>query len=304
MALVGQPIEIGTASTTLMTVPATLEASLHSLLISNPTGGNLDVTLSYFDSSTSSELSLLTQTVTGDTTLKAFEAPINMAAGDKVNASASGSGLIALVSRFENSSTPAEVGFTARGNYTATTTYAVNDVVFLESDSNSYLSRTASNLNNIPSSNPSNWQIFGAKGATGDVDLNSAQTLTNKTIDAAVSVSASGTLSDGDGNLRDIPLSGSIKSDAYTLAIGDAGNHVVFNSANVNFTVPASTFGTGDIVSVISTNGATGTVSSAITNMFIAEGSSATATATIGANGVASILFLSASYAVLTGNVS
>ena len=171
MALVGQPIEIGTASTTLMTVPATLEASLHSLLISNPTGGNLDVTLSYFDSSTSSELSLLTQTVTGDTTLKAFEAPINMAAGDKVNASASGSGLIALVSRFENSSTPAAVGFTARGNYTATTTYATNDVVFLESDSNSYLSRTDSNLNNIPSSNPSNWQVFGAVGATGEVDL-------------------------------------------------------------------------------------------------------------------------------------
>ena len=97
MALVGQPIEIGTASTTLMTVPATLEASLHSLLISNPTGGNLNVTLSYFDSSTSSELSLLTQTVTGDTTLKAFDAPINMAAGDKVNASATGTGLVALV---------------------------------------------------------------------------------------------------------------------------------------------------------------------------------------------------------------
>ncbi|BCV04312.1 MAG: hypothetical protein CM15mV83_410 [uncultured marine virus] len=50
------------------------------------------------------------------------------------------------------------------------------------------------------------------------------------------------------------------------------GITVVFNSANVNFTVPASTFGTGDIVSVISTNGATGTVSSAITNMFVAEG--------------------------------
>ena len=172
MALVGQPIEIGTSSTTLMTVPATLEASLHSLLISNPTGGNLDVTLSYFDSSTSSELSLLTQTVTGDTTLKAFDAPINMAAGDKVNASASGTGLVALVSRFENSSTPAEVGFTARGNYTATTTYAVNDVVFLESDSNSYLSRTASNLNNVPSSNPNNWQVFGAVGQTGSISAN------------------------------------------------------------------------------------------------------------------------------------
>lgn len=304
MALVGQPIEIGTASTTLMTVPATLEASLHSLLISNPTGGNLDVTLSYFDSSTSSELSLLTQTVTGDTTLKAFEAPINMAAGDKVNASASGSGLIALVSRFENSSTPAEVGFTAAGNWTSTTTFGLNSVVYLESDGNSYLSRVASNLNNDPSTSNAEWQIFGAKGATGDVDLTSSQTLTNKTIDSAVSVSASGTLSDGDGNLRDIPLSGSIKSDAYTLAVGDAGNLVVFNSANVNFTVPASTFGTGDIISIVSTNGATATISSGITSMFVAEGTAATANATLAANGVASVLFLSASYAVLTGNVS
>ena len=172
MALVGQPIAIGTASTTLMTVPATLEASLHSLLIANPTGGNLNVTLSYFDSSTSAELSLLTQTVTGDTTLKAFDAPINMAAGDKVNASASGSGLIALVSRFENSSTPPETGFRAQGNYTATTTYQTNDVVFLESDSNSYLSRTDSNLNNVPSSNPSNWQVFGAVGQTGSISAN------------------------------------------------------------------------------------------------------------------------------------
>jgi hypothetical protein len=310
MALVGQPIQIGTAATTLMTVPATLEASLHSLLISNPTGGNLDVTLSYFDSSTSSELSLLTQTVTGDTTLKAFDAPINMAAGDKLNASATGTGLVALVSRFENSSTPAETGFRAQGNYTATTTYQANDVVFLESDSNSYLSRTDSNLNNIPSSNPSNWQIFGAKGDTGDVDLNSAQTLTNKTIDSAVSVSAAGAVSSGtvvsdvDGDLRDVPKSGSIKTDAYTLAIGDVGNHVVFSSANVNFTVPATTFSTGDIVSIISTNGATATISSGITSMFLAEGTAATANATLAANGVASILFLSASYAVLTGNVS
>ena len=172
MALVGESLAIGTASTTLMTVGATLEASLHSLLINNPTGGDLNCTLSFFDSSTSSEQTLLTQTVSSQTTLKAFPAPVNMAAGDKVNASASGSGLIALVSRFENSSTPAAVGFTARGNYTATTTYATNDVVFLESDSNSYLSRTDSNLNNIPSSNPSNWQIFGAKGEAGSISAN------------------------------------------------------------------------------------------------------------------------------------
>ena len=376
MALVGQPIAIGTASTTLMTVPATLEASLHSLLISNPTGGNLNVTLSYFDSSTSSELSLLTQTVTGDTTLKAFEAPINMAAGDKVNASASGTGLVALVSRFENSSTPAEVGFTARGNYTATTTYAVNDVVFLESDSNSYLSRTASNLNNVPSSNPSNWQIFGAVGQTGSISANptlvnpilsgdfttssgnfdidpatqiveikgngsdtegqiqlnchanshgqiikaqphsegvtntsllpkgasstlvseaGTATLTNKTFDV---------VNDADGNLRDIPLSTKVSGN-YTLAIGDVGNQVTINSANVIVTVPTGVFAVGDIVSLVSVNGCTATLACTAVNAVKAGDLAATALHTLDANGVASIMFsYTADLAVLTGNIS
>ena len=306
MALVGQPIEIGTASTTLMTVPATLEASLHSLLISNPTGGNLDVTLSYFDSSTSSELSLLTQTVTGDTTLKAFEAPINMAAGDKVNASASGSGLIALVSRFENSSTPAEVGFTARGNYTATTTYAVNDVVFLESDSNSYLSRTSSNLNNVPSSNPSNWQIFGAKGDTGDVDLNSVQTLTNKTFGNETNfatVTSTSIVQDVDGDLREVPRSGAVKTDDYTFAYSDTGNHIVVASSGVSLTIPSSAFEAGSIISVISTGGSTATVSSNITS-FASGDASATATYTLEANGVSTLIFLSAGYVSLTGSIS
>jgi hypothetical protein len=143
----------------------------------------------------------------------------------------------------------------------------------------------------------SNLNIGGTLGVTGSAGLSG-------NVDVGGTLTGASTVSDQDGDLRDIPLSGSIKTDAYTLAVGDAGNHVVFSSANVNFTVPATTFGTGDIVSIISTNGATGTVSSAITNMFVAEGASATATATIGANGVASILFLSASYAVLTGNIS
>ena len=300
MALVGQPIAIGTASTTLMTVPATLEASLHSLLISNPTGGNLNVTLSYFDSSTSSELSLLTQTVTGDTTLKAFEAPINMAAGDKVNASASGTGLVALVSRFENSSTPAEVGFTARGNYTATTTYAVNDVVFLESDSNSYLSRTASNLNNIPSSNPNNWQIFGARGAAGEITAAGTATLTNKTFGDATTFNS--TISDQLGDVRRLPKN-SIQTDSYSLGASNAGQYVVVASSGISLTIPSGTFSTGDMITVVSTDGATASISSNITS-FIAGNVSATATMTLDANGIANILFTSAGYSIMTGNVS
>ena len=156
---------------------------------------------------------------------------------------------------------------------------------------------------------PSTLDIAGAVSAGGVFRITNDVTASG-TLNIGSNASVTGTLtgastvSDQDGDLRDIPKSGSIKTDAYTFAIGDVGNHVVFSSANVNFTVPASTFDEGDIVSVISTNGATATISSGITNMFVAEGVSATATAIIGANGVASILFLSASYAVLTGNVS
>lgn len=144
----------------------------------------------------------------------------------------------------------------------------------------------------------------------------STQTLTNKTIDAAVSVSASGalnaggaitgssTVSDQDGNLRAIPVSQNRSGD-YTLAITDAGNQVVVNSANVTITVPTSVFAVGDIVSVISVNGCTATLACTAVNAVKAGDLAATALHTLDANGVASIMFsYTADLAVLTGNIS
>ena len=139
-------------------------------------------------------------------------------------------------------------------------------------------------------------------------------TVTNKTLDAIVSVSASGalniggaitgssTVSDQDGNLRDIPLSTKV-SGAYTLAIGDAGNQVTVNSANV--TVPTGVFAVGDTVSIISVNGCTATLACTAINAVKAGDLAATALHTLDANGVASIMFsYSADLAVLTGNIS
>ena len=118
-------------------------------------------------------------------------------------------------------------------------------------------------------------------------------------------ITGSSTVSDQDGDLRDIPKSGSTKAGAYTLAVGDVGNHVLYNSSAANFTIPATTFAQGDIISIVSLDAKTATVSSAITNgMFVAGSISATATAAIGANGIASVFFVSAGHVILTGNVS
>lgn len=153
-------------------------------------------------------------------------------------------------------------------------------------------------------------------------------TVTNKTLDATVSVSATGalniggnasvggtlavtdtitgssTVSDQDGNLRDIPVSQNISGD-YTLAIGDAGNQININSANVTVTVPTGVFAIGDIISVISVNGCTATIACTAINAVKAGDLAATASHTLDANGVASIMFsYTANLAVLTGNVS
>jgi hypothetical protein len=120
-------------------------------------------------------------------------------------------------------------------------------------------------------------------------------TLTNKTFDV---------VNDADGNLRDIPLSTKV-SGAYTLAIGDAGNQVTVNSANVVITVPTGVFAVGDIVSVISVNGCTASLACTAVNAVKAGDLAATALHTLDANGVASIMFsYTADLAVLTGNIS
>ena len=305
MALVGGKLNISTASTTLLTIPATLEASLHSLLINNPTSGNLNVTLSYFDSSQSSESTLLTQTVTGQTTLRAFNAPVNMAAGDKINASASASGLVALVSSFQNSSTPAETGFNAQGNWTSTTTFGLNDVVFLESDRNSYLSRIASNQNKNPSANASAWQVFGSVGLQGDLSASGTADLTNKSFGDAVSFSAgitANSVSDADGNLRQVNQSGSIQNSGFTLGAANKGNYVRCSSSSaLTINIVGGVFETGDIVSLFN-SGTAATISSNFCTL--AGAASATSVLTLANNGVGSILFVGSAEAVVTGNVS
>ncbi len=150
---------------------------------------------------------------------------------------------------------------------------------------------------------------------TGDTDVTNLSA--NGTLDVSGKGSVGGafvvtssatignTVSDQDGDLRDIPKSGSTKAGAYTLAVGDVGNHVLYNSSAANFTIPATTFAEGDIISIVSLDAKTATVSSAITNgMFVAGSVSATATAAIGANGIASVFFVSAGHVILTGNVS
>ena len=159
-----------------------------------------------------------------------------------------------------------------------------------------------------------NASVGGTLGVTGDTDV--ANLSASGTFDVGGNASVGGTLavtntitgsstvSDADGDLRDIPVSTKVSGD-YTLAIGDAGNQVTVNSANVVVTVPDSVFSVGDIVSLVSVNGCTATLACTAINAVKAGDLEATALHTLDANGVASIMFsYTADLAVLTGNIS
>tara|TARA_R100000406_G_scaffold70322_1_gene50638 strand:+ start:132 stop:1829 length:1698 start_codon:yes stop_codon:yes gene_type:complete len=159
-----------------------------------------------------------------------------------------------------------------------------------------------------------NASVGGTLAVTGDTDITNVSA--DGTLDVSGNASVGGTLavtntitgsstvSDQDGDLRDIPLSTKV-SGAYTLAIGDAGNQVTINSANVTVTIPTGVFSVGDIISIVSVNGCTATLACTAVNAIKAGDLAATASHTLDANGVASIMFTyTADLAVLTGNVS
>tara|TARA_S200002703_G_scaffold23982_1_gene20841 strand:- start:117 stop:1133 length:1017 start_codon:yes stop_codon:yes gene_type:complete len=113
---------------------------------------------------------------------------------------------------------------------------------------------------------------------------------------------ATGGVSDVDGDLRDIPRSRTIAITTVSAAQTDAGNFIFLTSSDQTVVIPtaAGTFDTGDIFSVVCA-GASATISSNITSMFKVGEASATATITLGANKIASVLFVSAQHAYVTG---
>jgi len=372
MALKGSPITVGTAQTTLVTMPSNKEGAVHGLQIGNTTGSNINISFTYTDSSASADVSFLTTTVSGNSTFT-FSKPINLNGNDAIKASASQSGLVAIASVFEDT-TVNVASLSAAGEYTATVTYNFGDLV-TDGNGNTFLSTFDGNVNR-GIGNSSAFQTFASKGDTGSISANptlvnpvlsgdfttssgnfdidpatqiveikgngsdtegqiqlnchanshgqiikaqphsegvtntsllpkgasstlvseaGTATLTNKTFDV---------VNDADGNLRDIPLSTKVSGN-YTLAIGDVGNQVTINSANVTVTVPTGVFAVGDIVSLVSVNGCTATLACTAVNAVKAGDLAATALHTLDANGVASIMFsYTADLAVLTGNIS
>ena len=121
---------------------------------------------------------------------------------------------------------------------------------------------------------------------------------------ATISGSANTLTVDGTNpvGFRDVPPVGT-KTTSYTLATGDVGKYVQVGTSG-SITIPDATFAEGDIVSIFNNTSGNITITCTITTAYIAGTDSDKASVTLATRGVATILFISGTVCVITGNVS
>jgi hypothetical protein len=102
---------------------------------------------------------------------------------------------------------------------------------------------------------------------------------------------------------RNVPQSGSDKTTSYTLATTDIGEFVGVGTSG-SITIPNSTFAAGDIVSIFNNTTGNITITCSITTAYIAGTNTDKDTMTLATRGVATVLFISGTVCVVTGNVT
>ena len=117
------------------------------------------------------------------------------------------------------------------------------------------------------------------------------------TIASGGAVTCSGTLSDEDGDVRNIPLAQ--KTGAYVLVAQDAGRAIHITTGGV--TVNNSVFSAGNAVTIINDSGSDQTITQGSGLTMYNSADAATGNRTLAGRGMATIWFNSASKAYISG---
>lgn len=101
---------------------------------------------------------------------------------------------------------------------------------------------------------------------------------------------------------RNLPAVGT-KTGSYTLQTADVGKYVQVGSGG-SITIPDATFAEGDAISIFNNTTGAITITCTITTAYIAGTDSDKASVSLATRGVATILFISSTVCVISGNVS
>ena len=127
-----------------------------------------------------------------------------------------------------------------------------------------------------------------------------AVTINGTTGITTVGLTASGDITDSIGLVRSLPVNS--QTGAYIVAATDNGRTISITTGGV--TVNNSIMSSGMVVSIYNNSGSSQTITqgAGVTLQWAGQASSSTGTRTLGLYGLATIVFLSASSAVITGS--
>jgi hypothetical protein len=151
----------------------------------------------------------------------------------------------------------------------------------------------------LPIGTPSDGTVTAAKMASGAAVGNLGYTPANKAGDTFTGAVTATSLADSTGDVRSIPQNA--QTAAYTLVAGDNGKHISITTGGV--TVPSGVFSAGQVVTIYNNSASNQTITqgSGLTLQWAGQTSSTTGNRTLGLYGMATVLFISSSVAVITG---
>jgi hypothetical protein len=162
--------------------------------------------------------------------------------------------------------------------------------------------------------------FVAASGTVTSVSGTAPVSVANGTTTPAISMAAATTSVNGyltstdwttfnNKGYKNIPQSGSDKVTAYTLASTDIGKYIGVGASG-SIVVPNATYSdsvaiaNGDAISVFNNTSGNITLTMSITTAYIGGTDTDKATITLATRGIATILFVSSTVCVVTGNVS
>jgi len=156
-------------------------------------------------------------------------------------------------------------------------------------------SGTATNLTGLPLSTGVTGTLPVANGGTGNAFFSvSGPATSTKTYTFPNENMSVG--------FRNVPAVGT-KTSPYTLATADVGKYVQVGTSG-SITIPDETFAEGDVISIFNNTTGNITITCSITDAYIAGTDTDKATMTLATRGVATILFISSTRCVVSGNVT
>lgn len=140
---------------------------------------------------------------------------------------------------------------------------------------------------------------------TGNNVLSNSPTLVTPALGTPASGNLTNCTVDGTNAVgyRKVPSAGAAKTGSYTLATSDVGEYVEVGSGG-SITIPDATFASGDVISIFNNTSGSITITCSITTAYKAGTDTDQSSVTLQTRGVCTVLFISGTVCVISGNLS